>query len=282
MKTNLEEEMHYEFGKNWTRFLRVLNDKRIEIADQSLKDFLHKDELNGLKFLDVGCGSGLFSLSAKRLGATVYSFDYDILSVNCCKELKKRYLPPHHHPSSMSDSTKDEWIIEQGSVLDSEYMTQFRDYDIVYSWGVLHHTGNMELAFDNVAQAVKQGGLLFIAIYNDQGKKSVRWRKIKKLYSNSSKIVRFFIASLYIIRHWIPVILKDTVFKLNPFRSFINYKKNRGMSMLYDLYDWLGGYPFEVASCGAILDKFREKGFELIRLKDVNYSGCNEFLFIKK
>src|SRR5262249_8424206 len=147
-----------------TRFLRVLNDERITIAENSLKSMLKVASLTGMSFLDVGSGSGLFSLAARRCGAKVHSFDYDPESVACTLELKRRYFP--------GDST---WMVEQGSVLDLAYLNMLGTFDIVYSWGVLHHTGRMWQALNNVKPIVRMGGQLFIAIYNDQGEVTDHW-----------------------------------------------------------------------------------------------------------
>ena len=97
----------FEFGANWTRFLSVLNDERINEAKISLKKMLGVDSLIGKTFLDVGSGSGLFSLAARLLGAKVFSFDYDPQSLSCTAELKRRYFPGDF-----------DWTVESGSVLD--------------------------------------------------------------------------------------------------------------------------------------------------------------------
>src|ERR1035437_2015200 len=122
----------FEFGRNWARFLELLNDDRVRAAEESLLDMLGRKSLAGLRFLDAGSGSGLFSLAARRLGAQVYSFDFDPASVACTRELKRRYFP--------DDGA---WIVEEGSVLDQNYLQRLGQFDVVYSWGVLHHTGAM-------------------------------------------------------------------------------------------------------------------------------------------
>src|SRR3712207_6062570 len=157
----------FKFGENWQRFLLVLNDERIAEAEKSLKQMLEVEDLQGKSFLDIGSGSGLFSLAARRLGAKVRSFDYDPQSVACTQELKRRYF---------ADDLN--WTIEQGSVLDVDYVKSLGQFDIVYSWGVLHHTGAMWQALENASLPVADGGYLFIAIYNDQGGKSRQWLNV--------------------------------------------------------------------------------------------------------
>src|SRR5688572_25375759 len=122
----------FEFGANWLRFLAVVDDRRIAEAESSLMHMLGVEELTGQTFLDIGSGSGLFSLAARRLGASVHSFDYDPQSVACTTELRRRYCP-----------NDPQWRVQRASVLDDEFMHGLGTFDIVYSWGVLHHTGQM-------------------------------------------------------------------------------------------------------------------------------------------
>jgi 2-polyprenyl-6-hydroxyphenyl methylase/3-demethylubiquinone-9 3-methyltransferase len=138
----------------------------------------------------------------------------------------------------------------------------------------------MEGAFENVFPAVRKGGVLFISIYNDQGRKSIWWRKIKKAYTHTPRIFRFIFIVPFIMRYWAPTMLKDAIRHGNPFYYF--KIKERGMSVVYDMYDWLGGYPFEVATPGSIFNYFYQKGFELIKMTTKDGSGCNQYVFLKK
>src|SRR5207237_4161917 len=166
MSTHAIEIAHgerFEFGKNWSRFLNVLDERRIARAEESLKQMLEVDDLEGKRFLDIGSGSGLFSLAARRLGARVHSLDYDPQSIACTKELRRRYF-----------NKDSDWRIEEGSALDADYLKSLGTFDVVYSWGVLHHTGAMWSALENAQLPVAEGGKLFVAIYNDLGSRSRR------------------------------------------------------------------------------------------------------------
>lgn len=267
----VEAGERFEFGKNWARFLSRLDELQIESAMLSLQRMLEVGDLRGRSFLDVGSGSGLFSLAARRLGARVHSFDYDSYSVGCTQELRRRYFP--------DDPL---WAVEEGSVLDRVYLNSLGRFDVLYSWGVLHHTGAMWQALDNVAPLVNPGGLLFIAIYNDQGAWSRRWKAVKKLYNRTPRPLRFMISGpAFLKEYWRPII-KDFL-RFQPFNAIRNYEgKRRGMTAWRDLIDWVGGYPFEVATPGDLFDFYRVRGFQLQKLTTCGGSlGCNELVFKK-
>ena len=259
-------DSRFEFGKNWSKYIENLTENKIQEAEAYLCEMLHLDCLK-----DVGCGSGIFSLAARNLGASVHSFDYDINSVECTKRLKDKYYTDDHN-----------WIIEQGSVLDKEYMRSLGKFDVIYSWGVLHHTGDMNSALKNVVLPVKKGSSLFIAIYNDQNYKSVLWNKIKQIYNKTPENLRFLILLPCLIILWGPITIRDFI-KLKPFTTWNNYNSYRGMDPWTDLIDWVGGYPFEVAYPEEIFRFYFEKGFKLTNLKTcAGGLGCNQFVFIKE
>ncbi len=250
----------FQFGENWGRFLSVINDERIAEAQATLRQMLAVDSLEGKSFLDIGSGSGLFSLAARRLGAKVFSFDYDPASVACTREMKRRYR------------TDDaDWTIAAGSVLDSVYMKACGQFDVVYSWGVLHHTGDMLTAFNHAANAVKPDGALFIAIYNDQGFVSRYWTAVKKVF-NRWPVLR----PLVIAFHMPYLLMLRFAIRLLQGRL----KIERGMSMWYDMLDWLGGYPFEVAKPEFVVEYFLPRGLTLRALRTCGgRMGCNEYVF---
>lgn len=264
----LNKGQRFEFGENWSNFLKVLDDERIAQAKLSLQDILNVESLEGKNFLDVGSGSGLFSLAARMLGAHVCSFDYDPKSVACTHELRNRFFKNDPH-----------WQIEEGSVLDKSFLSKLGAYDIIYSWGVLHHTGHMNQALDNVIPLLKPEGRLFIAIYNDQGRTSRHWRFVKKVYCSGllgRMLTRLAFYPYFAVGRFVANILR----RENPFTSYSEYRKSRGMSVVHDWEDWLGGYPFEVAKPEEIFDRYRKHGLILERLKTcAGGLGCNEFVF---
>lgn len=269
-REQVESGQRFEFGENWFCFLRVVDDERVEEAKKFLQSMLGVESLVDRTFLDIGSGSGLFSLAARALGARVTSFDFDPMSVACANELKRRYFP--------DDSN---WQIGEGSVLDKVFLATLGQHDIVYSWGVLHHTGAMWIALANIVPCVAPGGSLFIAIYNDQGRTSDIWAKIKKIYC-SGLLGRMLIQSIYIPYFFLPTFVLDILKLRNPFQRYVDYKQQRGMSKVHDWYDWLGGLPFEVAKPEEIFDFYRKHGFELrCLITCAGGLGCNQFIFVR-
>jgi 2-polyprenyl-3-methyl-5-hydroxy-6-metoxy-1,4-benzoquinol methylase len=263
----VREGNRFEFGANWSRFLRLLNDERIKEAEKSLCAMLERKDLRGLTFLDAGSGSGLFSLAARRLGARVTSFDFDPQSVSCTTELRRRYF----------ENDKD-WVVLEGSVLDENFVQSLGTFDVVYSWGVLHHTGSMWRGIDMTQRAVKTGGQYFIALYNDQGVRSSIWRFLKRVYCSGALgrgVVLLLCVPYFVTRRF----MSDAVRGRNPLLHYREYHRQRGMSIVRDWIDWLGGYPFEVATPTATFDFLRARGFRIDRLVTTLGSGCNEFVF---
>lgn len=267
----VKDGKRFEFGKNWARFLLGLNEDRIVAAQGSLRRMLDVESLAGKAFIDVGSGSGLFSLAARRLGARVSSFDFDPDSVACTAELRRRYYA--------GDAT---WTVAEGSVLDPAYLATLGKFDVVYSWGVLHHTGRMWVALDNVCSLVAPGGLLFIAIYNDQGSRSRRWLLAKRIYNRLPRPLKV---------PWAVVAVMPSEFKaamsalvngrsMAYVRSWYQVDPTRGMNHWRDVIDWVGGYPYEYAAPDEIFDFYRERGFSLLKLKCKSAGfGCAEYVF---
>lgn len=252
----------FPFGQNWTNFLSVVNESRFTEATARMSEVM--GDLRGKTFLDVGCGSGIHSLAAIRLGASrVFSFDYDPQSVSCTQEMKRRFAPEAAN-----------WHIERGSVLDESYMRSLGKFDVVYSWGVLHHTGEMWKALDLVSIPAQEK--LMVAIYHDHGWRSRFWQKYKRNYNHLARPVQKVMEAAVFLWTWV----KPAILHPRHMRSrWKNYIKDRGMSPWYDSVDWAGGYPFEFASPSALVSFYEARGFTS-KYKEVRGgNNCNDYLF---
>lgn len=264
-------QTRFAFGNNWADFLDSVDQHRIDAAVRSLDELLDGISLAGKTFLDIGSGSGLSSLAAHLAGASVASFDYDLQSVACTETLRARFAKP-----------AVQWTVTQGSVLDAAFMQALGQFDVVYSWGVLHHTGQMWQAIDLASQRVAPGGWFAIAIYHDQGGSSRRWGKIKRTYHRLPRPLQPVwvagIASLFELKFAAARLASGR--NPLPFHDWRCKASDRGMSVWHDWVDWVGGWPFEVATPDAMINPLVKRNFRLKRLKTVGGGwGCNEYLF---
>jgi SAM-dependent methyltransferase len=266
MKGETVADPVFAFGENWDRFLNSLSDEQIEQSTRAVRTLVARD-LQGKTFIDIGSGSGLSSLAARRLGARVHSFDYDHRSVACTQELRRRYFP--------QDQT---WSVDKGSVLDKGYLATLGQFDVVYSWGVLHHTGKMWVAIENAAGLVRAGGLFIIGIYNYRGGRrgTATWARLKRWYCSAPRWQQFAWESVYLA--W--DLASTVAVGRNPLRKIREYHGRRGMSWRHDVTDWLGGYPYEAATPGEILEFVRRKfNFVLIKQNIDLQLAVSEFVF---
>lgn len=253
----------FSFGQNWKAYvLNVLDDARLEQSRAALADLLQPHTVEGQHFMDIGCGSGLHSVSAVLLGAeSVHALDIDPDCIEVTQYTQQRFLPPH---SPMT--------VQQASILDPVTVQQLPQVDIVYSWGVLHHTGQMYPAIKAAASLVKPDGLFVIAIYNKHITSPV-WSVIKWAYNQSPDVVRRLMYGLF---YGVIYVAKFAVSGENPLR------KERGMDFGYDVIDWIGGYPYEYASIDEINAFVTQLGFTVEKVAPAQVgTGCNEFVFRK-
>ncbi len=259
----------FDFGSNWHSFLSTITDERIATAEQHLQSVLQLDNagLSGKTFLDVGSGSGLFSLAAYRMGAKVLSFDLDPLAVTCARELRAMY-----------GGSESDWEITEGNMLDASFLKSKGRFDVVYAFGSLHHTGDMWQALRNVVGRVAPTGQLYLGLYNDQGMRSRMWRVVKRTYC-AGVAGKLLIESVFMPYYFTRFCVASVMRRRNYFAA---YKANRGMSAFHDWRDWLGGYPFEVASYDAVKNTVCDMGFELAWSIPAKGGGNNQFTFVNR
>jgi 2-polyprenyl-3-methyl-5-hydroxy-6-metoxy-1,4-benzoquinol methylase len=251
----------------------MVDEPRVEAAKRSLEEMFGNTKVAGNSFLDVGCGSGLFSLAAARLGASrVRSFDADEASVACARELKRLFA-----------GGAANWEISCGNILSDRFVTTLGKWDIVYAWGVLHHTGDMWGALAKVESLVDSGGTLFVSIYNDQGLRSRVWRGIKRRYNRLPARLRTpYAVGVMLPRELLSAAVATATGRPHAYVHSWTGDRQRGMSRWHDLIDWVGGYPFEVARPEEIFDFLHDRGFVLERLRTCGGGlGCNEFVFTR-
>ncbi|MHC4500331.1 MAG: class I SAM-dependent methyltransferase [Planctomycetota bacterium] len=143
-------------------------------------------------------------------------------------------------------------------------------YDVVYSWGVLHHTGDRYRSFAAIINLVAEKGTLVIAIYNKHFTSPV-WKGIKYTYVKSPSFVRKMLVWAVLVAKYVAAFV---ISRQNPL------KRKRGMHYYTDVVDWVGGYPYEYASVDELVDFFQTHGFVLKKLiRTKGFTGCNEFVF---
>lgn len=260
----------FPFGENWRRFFDQLTPRQVEVAAESLRRFLSVPDLRGKRFLDVGCGSGLFSYAAVvQLGAAeVISVDADAEAVAVTRELWRRAGAPSH------------WTVRQGSVLDPAFVASLPRAEVVYAWGVLHHTGSLWEALDATARLVAPGGLFYLALYNRvRGLFGSRfWWYLKRWYvsaprwqqTQARRLFRLLYAGRNVLRRRPPRPSAETY-----------AAAKRGMAFETNVHDWLGGFPYDPATTDEVLGYLRRRfpSFRLLRLKRVRGLANNEYFF---
>ena len=263
----MTDTMRFGFGKNWEDYIQKhFSAERLEISRQHLLSFLNLDDLEGMYFLDIGCGSGLHSLAALLSDASkIYSFDYDSDSVAVTRKLSEHSGNPIH------------WRITQGSILDDQFLRTIDAADIVYSWGVLHHTGNMWQAMDNTVKLMKEDALLYIALYDydiQENPSPEFWLGVKQRYNRSNPRSKRKMELLYI---W-EIMLQKNIFAFPVLlKRIFGYKHFRGMAFYNDVKDWLGGWPMEFAKRSDVKAWAEKHGLEMLAMK--TGEANTEYLF---
>jgi len=266
----LKDKKHFAFGENWDLYSRQIDSRHIENSKKDFIGLTHLDCLEGMKVLDIGSGSGIHSLSMMLLGCkNLVSLDYDFDSVSTTKRVLSGKI------------FKGDYQVIQADILKHIPELDGHTFDLVYSWGVLHHTGDMMKGIDESVRYVKPGGLIALALYRKTLFCSF-WKIEKFIYSKSPKLLQRVVQKSY-----------ELVFALHTYlktgQTFGSYKhdylQKRGMEFSRDVHDWLGGYPYESIDPKYLIQYMQLMGFSLVNSniakKQIGIlgSGCDEFLF---
>jgi 2-polyprenyl-6-hydroxyphenyl methylase/3-demethylubiquinone-9 3-methyltransferase len=284
----MEEKVTFSFGKNWKKYLKNVTNDQIRDATGDIQEWLGNYIISGKSVLDIGSGSGIHSYAFHLLGVEkVDSFDYDHYSIEATRDLWEKSGKPVN------------WSVFQGSILDDNFIENLPDYDIVYSWGVLHHTGDMWKAIQNAGSKVRLGGLFWISIYA-KGPNYSQHLKLKRKYNSSSNFTKTIMVYDRIWRrrifgNWdisfiptsfneVRVVIDILYFRIKHYKTEFrwNEKNQRGMDSNYDIIDWLGGLPYEVASPDEVITFCNKLGFKLEKIKEAKEGSCCNYLFKKE
>ncbi len=268
-------DTHFGFGENWADYAKHIEEDKIQKAEEGVFKLVPKETLSGKTWLDIGCGSGLHSLAALRGGIkSAVCVDFDPNSVATTKSVLNAHWDQKNFiafQQNILEDPGDESLKKEG-------------FEIVYSWGVLHHTGDMWEAITRASAYVAPGGLFVIALYKKTPLCGA-WAVEKKLYSALPKWARVPFDYLYACAFCLAKLL----LRQNPVKYINEYQKQRGMRFMTDVRDWMGGYPYESASPEEVEAFMKDKGFTLQSSFNAEPSkglglfgsGCAEYVFIK-
>ena len=133
---------------------------------------IYPDGLEGKTVLDGGCGSGMVSVAFATLGADVTGVDVTRQCVENGRKNAQRF------------GVECRFI--QADLVTLSLDDQF---DIIYTWGVLHHTPDAEASFHSLATHLKEDGDIIIAVYL-RTPLSGFWNSIRVFYQRSPSMLK--------------------------------------------------------------------------------------------
>lgn len=271
MASDRDLENHFRFGENWRSFLSTVSPESIAEAERCMRQLLPAENLRGRHFLDIGSGSGLALLAAIRLGAArADGVDLDPNSVEASQSLLSKEIPDGN------------WSVRRQSVFD---LVPERDgrYDVVYSWGVLHHTGDMWTAIEKAGAMVAPGGRFVLALYRKTPLCSA-WAVEKRFYTAAPAFMQTAIRAAYKGSYRLGLMMSGR----NPSRYIAEYRSARGMDWHHDVHDWLGGYPYQSTEPGEVVPFLGKLGFTIEKMversaavKGVFGTHCDEYVAVR-
>ena len=257
------DEITFSFGENWQDFVGTVSEAEILSARSDIEEWLGGSFVSGKRIVDIGSGSGIHSYCFYLLdAASLVSFDYDPKSVEATKSFRRKAEEPEN------------WRVCHGSILDKDFLQSIGQFDVVYSWGVLHHTGSMWEAIENSFKLVAPDGKIWISLYA-KGPRYLSDLALKKKYNAAGSL-----GKKLMVWRWIARLMLS---RLRHFKNPLgwNRKVGRGMNVYNDIIDWLGGLPYEVASEDEVVTFAREHNFVLEKIKVAPEGGCSKYVFVR-
>jgi len=124
--------------------------------------------LAGKKALDVGCGQGRWAYGLKKIGCDVLGIDTSPSAI----ELARKW--------GLNAKVMNLFEISNAGLAGQ--------FDLVWCWGVIHHTADPERAFRSVVDAARRGGLIHCYVYSRPRSRRVRvMREVLKPFGFSTR-----------------------------------------------------------------------------------------------
>jgi 2-polyprenyl-3-methyl-5-hydroxy-6-metoxy-1,4-benzoquinol methylase len=177
----IQKNTQASFGYQWLRydFQDDREDRDIFLHDSQLAE----KELHGKVILDAGCGMGRYTRVAGQMGE-------EIIGVDLSQSILKAYQNTRDNPSVH---------IIQADLLHLPFRK--KQFDIIYSLGVLHHTPDPHQAFCNLSACLKEQGTMSVWVYGTAGRfqdfktNPLRGERGKFVTSNSEKRIYWLIVT---------------------------------------------------------------------------------------
>jgi 2-polyprenyl-3-methyl-5-hydroxy-6-metoxy-1,4-benzoquinol methylase len=132
---------------------RFVDASRPYLTDLRPFDRIMPDDLHGRRVLEIGCGMGLHSLELARRGAEVHAVDLTETAVEATRARMKEF--------------EVEADVRQADAESLPY--DDRTFDLVWSWGVIHHSARTARVVREIARVTKPGGQTRVMVYNRDG-----------------------------------------------------------------------------------------------------------------
>lgn len=199
---------------------------------------LFPEGVKGKRVLDGGSGSGMVSVAFALMGADVTGVD---ITPKCVENGYKR---AEHY------GVKCKFINESLVTLDLSN----EHFDIIYSWGVLHHTEDARQSFFSLARHLREGGEIIVAVYL-KTKISWFWNFARIFYQNAPTVFKTIFLNIGSVFLNIVDLFRKIIFNKERYMM-------RGTNNKEILNDWFGVPHRTFHSYNEVFKWFDENGLD--------------------